>query len=90
MVKGGVFFFFLIDASGRVFVYLNDLQELGYLCEFSEADLLVSLPLKLRCELLPPPGGQRHLHSGLFYNLTCKKSFQVLEMMNTYRKRMHI
>eukprot|EP00438_Fugacium_kawagutii_P002622 Skav201673 [mRNA] locus=scaffold641:359441:360649:+ [translate_table: standard] len=40
-----------ICSASRARVLALKLEELGYLCEFSETDLLVSLPLKLRCEL---------------------------------------
>ncbi|CAE7943466.1 unnamed protein product [Symbiodinium necroappetens] len=46
-----------ICSSARARVLALKLEELGYLCEFSDADLLVSLPLKLRCELVVTPGG---------------------------------
>jgi len=40
-----------ICSASRARILALKLEELGYLCEFSDADLLVSLPLKLRCEL---------------------------------------
>jgi len=40
-----------ICSASRARILAIKLEELGYLCEFSEADLLVSLPLKLRCEI---------------------------------------
>eukprot|EP00913_Durusdinium_trenchii_P035574 g33290.t1 len=44
-----------ICSASRARILALKLEELGYLCEFAEGDLLVSLPLKLRCEL--PHGG---------------------------------
>ena len=45
-----------ICSASRARILAIKLEELGYLCEFSEADLLVSLPLKLRCEMLTAAG----------------------------------
>jgi len=45
-----------VCSAARARVLALKLEELGYLCEFSDSELLVSLPLKLRCELMPSSG----------------------------------
>jgi len=51
-----------VCSTPRARVLALKLEELGYQCEFTEAELLIGLPLKLRSETAPavnsfPPGG---------------------------------
>ena len=53
-----------ICSASRARILAIKLEELGYLCEFSEAELLVSLPLKLRCEMAISAAGAGSSHDG--------------------------
>ena len=55
-----------ICSASRARILAIKLEELGYLCEFSEAELLVSLPLKLRCEMAISAAGAGSSHLAVF------------------------
>eukprot|EP00933_Yihiella_yeosuensis_P041430 TRINITY_DN35820_c0_g1_i1.p1 TRINITY_DN35820_c0_g1~~TRINITY_DN35820_c0_g1_i1.p1 ORF type:complete len:447 (+),score=68.48 TRINITY_DN35820_c0_g1_i1:58-1341(+) len=46
-----------IGSTARARVLAVKLEELGYLCEFTESELMVGLPLRLRCEAVASNNG---------------------------------